>query len=387
MKIGIVLSKTPNYSETFFLSKIKGLKASGFEVTLFVQKKTADFILCDVKTAPKVYKKNIFFQGINTLVVLAGLLFRPKRLQEFIQLEKRANRSAKQILKNIYNNSHLLKADLDWLHFGFATMALQSEHVAKAIGAKMAVSFRGFDIDVYPLQHPKCYTLLWENVSKVHTISNYLLEKAYTLGLSKQVPFQVITPAVDVSKFISTVQKHSEIIHFLTIARLHWIKGINYTLEALAVLKRKGIKFNYTILGDGSEYENIAFAIHQLQLNDEVKLVGKKPHNEIIAYLSTTDIYIQYSESEGFCNAVLEAQAMGLLCVVSDGGALPENVLHEKTGWVVTKRNPVALSKALEYVINLSQDEKNYIEQNARQRAIKEFNLDKQQQEFIEFYK
>ena len=36
MKIGIVLSSTPSYSETFFISKIKGLQKHGFEVVLFV---------------------------------------------------------------------------------------------------------------------------------------------------------------------------------------------------------------------------------------------------------------------------------------------------------------------------------------------------------------
>jgi colanic acid/amylovoran biosynthesis glycosyltransferase len=35
-KIGIVLSSTPGYSETFFKSKIKGLQESGYDVTLFV---------------------------------------------------------------------------------------------------------------------------------------------------------------------------------------------------------------------------------------------------------------------------------------------------------------------------------------------------------------
>ena len=48
---------------------------------------------------------------------------------------------------------------------------------------------------------------------------------------------------------------------------------------------------------------------------------------EIKISLNNSDVYLQYSVQEGFCNAVLEAQAMGLLCVVSDGGALPENVI------------------------------------------------------------
>ena len=37
MKIGIILSNTPEYSETFFLSKIRGLQGRGHQV-IFLRK-------------------------------------------------------------------------------------------------------------------------------------------------------------------------------------------------------------------------------------------------------------------------------------------------------------------------------------------------------------
>ena len=49
MKIGLVLSRTPAYSETFFISKIEGLQKNGFEVVLFVNSKDTHFDLCTVK--------------------------------------------------------------------------------------------------------------------------------------------------------------------------------------------------------------------------------------------------------------------------------------------------------------------------------------------------
>jgi len=70
MKIGLVLSKTPEYSETFFLSKIKGLQNSGIELTLFVQKKSPDFVLCKVVKAPTVFKENMLFRSLTALSLL-----------------------------------------------------------------------------------------------------------------------------------------------------------------------------------------------------------------------------------------------------------------------------------------------------------------------------
>ena len=66
MKIGIVLSNTPAYSETFFNSKIKGLINNGVEVALCVAEKDKSFNLCKVYKAPSIYKKKtkLFFSGL-----------------------------------------------------------------------------------------------------------------------------------------------------------------------------------------------------------------------------------------------------------------------------------------------------------------------------------
>jgi len=386
MTIGLLLSKPPSYSETYFISKIKGLQNSGFEVVLYVQKTDPNFSLCQVKTSPQVYKKNVLALLLRMLLVLGKLgIMKPKRTLRFIKLERNAKRSYRQILKNLYNNSHLLQADLDWVHFGFATMALQSEHVAKAIGAKMAVSLRGFDIDVYPLKFQACYKLLWEQVDKVHSISQYLLSKARKLGLSQEVAYQIITPAVD----ITGLPEHRVVkgpVKIISVGRLHWIKGLTYVLEALSILKANKISFEFTIVGDGAENQDIKFAIHQLGLSHQVFMLGRKTHDETKQLMAESDIFIQYSLSEGFCNAALEAQGMGLLCVVSDGGALPENVIDDHTGWVVTKRSPKILAAKIEKIINLPLEEQMQVRQKASGRVQSNFNLKKQELEFKTFY-
>jgi colanic acid/amylovoran biosynthesis glycosyltransferase len=386
-KIGIVLSKQPSHSETFFNNKIKGLNANGYTVILFVQHADPHFTLCDQRQAPKVYSKNILLQFYACIKVFFSVLFHLKIYYHFMQLELKGQRTLKQILKNLYNNSHILNSKVDWLHFGFATIALQSEHVAKAIVAKMAVSCRGYDMDVYPLKHPKCYDLLWSQVDKVHAISHYMLERAYFTGLSTEKPYMIISPAIDVTTFKrSDFSSESTALRFLTIARLHWIKGLTETLEALSMLKQQGISFTYTIIGEGPELQSLKYAVHQLDLTSEVTFKGKVAPEHIVVILGLTDIYIQYSHSEGFCNAVLEAQAMGCLCIVSDGGALPENVIHNQTGWVVPKRDVKALVETIKYVINLSKPEKQIILDCAIARVQTSFNLKQQQEAFIRFY-
>ncbi len=388
MNIGIVLSNCPGYSETFFNSKIKGLQESGMGVTLFCQKKDDSFQLCPVVVAPKVSANPILMAGYF-LKEFIQLLPYSKRVIRFIALEKKEGSSLLQIVKMLYLNAHLLKSSLDWLHFGFSTLAIGSETVAKSIDAKMAVSFRGFDIAVYPVKHLDCYKKLWKYLDKVHTISNDLLVLAKTHGLPETIPVVKITPAIDVNFFKEeqpNIAPAAKIV-FMTTGRLHWKKGFVPTIEALALLKSSGLNFIYKIIGEGNEYERIAFAAYQLGLQNEVQFLGKLPHNEIKQQLASATIYLQYSIQEGFCNAVLEAQAMGKLCIVSNAEGLSENVLHEQTGWVVPKYSPKALANKIQEVLALSAEEKIRITQTAQKRVKDEFNIEKQQREFIDFYK
>ena len=115
-------------------------------------------------------------------------------------------------------------------------------------------------------------------------------------------------------------------------------------------------------------------------------LTGQISPVEVKNEMEWADIYIQPSIQEGFCNAVLEAQAMGLLCIVTDADGLSENVLDGETGWVVQKRSARNMSDKIRDIITFDISELNQIRNNAVSRVIKQFNIDTQEKTFINFY-
>ena len=363
MKIGIVLSSTPSYSETFFISKIKGLQKHGFEVVLFVNQTNNGFNLCKVKLNT-IESKNIIYILLN---FIKACLFNFRVVSNFYKLEKISNRSKKLIIKKIILNLHIInEKKIDWLHFGFATQAIGRENIAKAVGAKMAVSLRGFDI-----------------------ANNDLLNLAYANGFKKNVPYQKITPAIDTSFFINkssndTTKKNQ--LQLMTIGRLHWKKDYTSVIIALKNLKDRGIDFEYTIIGDGPEEEKLKYLVYELGLINNIIFTGKISQKEILIYFKKGHFYLQYSLQEGFCNAVLEAQSMGVLPIVSNAEGLSENVLNNITGWVIKKNSPKLLAEKIVEVINLPDGNKEKIRKQAIERIKKEFNIEKQQKEFIDFY-
>ncbi|WP_104734321.1 glycosyltransferase family 4 protein [Hanstruepera ponticola] len=390
IKIGLVLSSPPGYSETFFRNKIRGLQKHGYVVVLFVENlgQIPDDLNCSIYAAPSfnggiVLKAMTFFS-----VLIRSFILHPMRTLRLYRLDKSDGFSFKKRIKNIVLNAFILKQDLDWLHFGFGMLAVNRENVAKAIGAQMAVSFRGFDLYLSPLKHPNCYVNLFKKHVHYHVLSAEMKRDLQQYGISSK-KIQVITPAIDVSFFQKQDQNliyNGEMLKIITVARLHWKKGLEYTLEALSLLKASGVRFTYTIIGVGEQYERLMFAAYQLNILDNIHFLGKANHEVIKEQLSKADIYLQYSIQEGFCNAVLEAQAMGLLCISSDAEGLSENILHEQTGWVVPKRQPKLLAEKIQEVMALPDSIKASIRDQAVTRVREQFNLELQQQAFLAFY-
>ncbi len=389
-KIGIVLNNIPPYSETFFRSKINGLIASGFEVTVFVNHGRRNDIPegWKVKIAP-VLPRNRFVKPIKVSWVLIQLFLRtPYRVIRFIKEEKSLGRPFSEIVKNLFINAHILPENLDWLHFGFATLAIGREHTGKMMKAKTGVSFRGYDINVYPLKNKDCYKVLWAYTDKVHALSMHLIDEAKKLGMPDEIPFRIIPPAVDPKLFlIKNDRQHRSngTVRLLTVGRLHWSKGYEYALRALTELDER-INWHYTIVGDGPLSEKLIFITHLLGIQEKVTFAGVVDQKEISKLMQSHDIYIQPSVTEGFCNAALEAQAAGMAVVVSDAGGLTENVLDGHTGFVVKKRSAQGLAEKILEMAGRDKDILLQIRKKAFDRIASELTLNHQLESWITFY-
>ena len=217
------------------------------------------------KSIPIYYQVDVNNKFHLLFTLITTFILHPLTCIRFFNLEKLSHGSGTKAVKNLIINSHIIRRPLDWIHFEFATMGIYRENVAKAMGIKSAVSLRGFDIGLYPHEHPGCYNLLWKKIDRVHTISDDLYQQALNLGLNPKTPFEKITPAID-TDFFFTSEKTGlhDPLRILTIGRLTWKKGFEYSLKSLELLKNAGIRFEYRIVGEGEYREAIMYALYQL---------------------------------------------------------------------------------------------------------------------------
>lgn len=390
MRIGLILPEAPQYSETFFNYKIKCLKESGNDVTVFSGKRTKNKFFFKHISAYPVYKNKKIRQFVLFLFVfIKTFITAPVRSVKLIRKEIKDGNEVFTALKILYMNAHIITHKLEWIHFGYATMSVNRENLSGVMKAKTGVSFRGYDINIYPLKNPGCYKKLWKRVDKVHSISDYLYAKAIKLGLPVNVSYKKISPAVDISlfKFKNDAGGIKTPLRILSIGRLSWIKNFETAISAVKILKDGGTDVIYTIAGSGSEFERLKFAVYQSGLEENIIFSGKKDHKEIAKLMNESDIYLQPSYQEGFCVSVLEAQATGLLCIVSDADGLKENVIDGETGWIVPKRDPEGFAGKITEVINTPFEKRKETALKARHRVEKEFSLEDQKKKFIEFFK
>ncbi len=388
-RIGLVLSTVPAYSETFFRNKISVLQMEGFEVILFAgggreQSGGMGRIVMGYDSEKK---------GLKKLLPLAmaclKLLASPLSAIRLFRMNQGDGYGRNENISSLLMSAHILGHRVDWLHFGFASNALMLENVAKVVGARMAVSIRGYDISILPLKNPGCYRRVWLRTDKLHYISDALHGLALADGLPASVPSMKIQPAVDLSamdRLPAPMPVTDGGLRFMTIGRLTWKKGYGHMLYALSKLKSEGVRFTYQIVGQGEAYEELLYLRNMLGLSDEVVLEGRKSHADALALLNQCDVYLQYSIQEGFCNAVVEAQMLGKPCIVSDAEGLPENVIHGRTGWVVPRNEPLLLMEAIRKVLSMPSEEREAVCRSAAVRIRDEYSLEAQGRKFIKFY-
>ena len=100
------------------------------------------------------------------------------------------------------------------------------------------------------------------------------------------------------------------------IGRLNKQKNHRFLLDVFAKLQSIRGDTVLLLVGIGEEQEQICAWIKELDIEDKVILAGQR--FDIPDILSAMDIFVFPSLHEGMPNTVIEAQATGLPCVISD---------------------------------------------------------------------
>jgi glycosyltransferase involved in cell wall biosynthesis len=170
------------------------------------------------------------------------------------------------------------------------------------------------------------------------------------------------------------------------VSRLHPMKDHSGFLQAASLVFRLHPESRFLLVGKGLADGEPALTklIKQLNLTGRVLLLGER--TDTPRFTAALDIACSSSAwGEGFSNAIGEAMACGVPCVVTDVG--DSAYLVRDTGVTVPPRNPDALAHAIGKLIDAGPAKRKELGMAARRRIESEFSLPKIARRYEDLYK
>jgi glycosyltransferase involved in cell wall biosynthesis len=170
------------------------------------------------------------------------------------------------------------------------------------------------------------------------------------------------------------------------IARYHPMKDHVGFLKAagFAVKKNQNVRFVLAGKGITTDEPTLRRAIEENQIKDHTLLLGERA--DMPELTASFDIACSASAwGEGSSNAVGEAMACGVPCVVTDVG--DSALLVGETGLAVPPKDPQAFADALSQLVEAGPMQRRHLGQAARSRIETEFNLSSIAQRYEDLYR
>lgn len=274
--------------------------------------------------------------------------------------------------------------DLDLLHVHYAIPHATSAYLAKQIikknksDIKIITTLHGTDITLVGLE-PSFLPLVKFSIEEsdgVTAVSRFLKEKTitnYNIDTDIEViPNFINTELYDLNPnevMRKSIAPNGEKILIHT-SNFRTVKRVTDTIKILDLVKRE-IPTKLVLVGDGPDRSECERLTRDLNLQDDVKFLGKQDGLEEI--LNGADLFLMPSQSESFGLSALEAMSCGLPVISSSVGGLPELIRHNETGYIAEFGDVERMAR---YTIDLLKNEKKYkiFSKKSRKRAVDHFD-------------
>ena len=185
-----------------------------------------------------------------------------------------------------------------------------------------------------------------------------------------------ITPAVDHEFFSPHAKKRARGNNVLFVAadliRACEYKGLAMLIEAIDILRKKGVHACLTVVGDGDMRKVYEASVRARGLEGTVRFKGRLERGALIAAYREADIFVLPSAKDNHPLVILEAMAAGLPVISTTVGDIPILIKDGITGFLIEPYDRPALVEKLEVLLH-NPKKAAVFGAAARERVVREF--------------
>lgn len=330
----VVESLSGGGAEKVLLTLVKNLNKEKYDITVFTIVETGIYVnemkkYCQVKSALKDYNEysvfgRLYYKIKMKLIYNLNIKFVYRWLiKKKYDIEIAFVEGFDTKLVAASNNKNSKK--YAWIHIDMIDRPYADKY------------FKNLD------EHKQCYSI-YNLVICVSKQAKSKYEKKF--GIHNTT---VIYNPID-KLLINTFRKKYKIddkIKLCAIGRLEYQKGFDRLIKAVANLKN--YNFQLTIIGNGSEMENLNILVDNLKLNKYVNFTGflENPYK----VMSESNLLICSSRSEGYSLVIAEGLCLGIPVLTTNCTGPLELIEHGKFGFLV-ENSQLGIEKGLLKIFN-----------------------------------
>lgn len=359
--------------ETFIVPEIAMLLATGHEVRILPMMNRGEPAHPDAARL-RGWAHRIPLQSPSFLFgVLGALLRQPRACWRILHRYRGGN--LKAALKGLYAAGMVRRHGADHLHAHWADFtATMAQVISELTGVPWSFTAHRYDIVANNRLAEKLHSAAFSRFIS-HDGVRLARRGVSAEDLAKAV---VIHLGVNVSMEPPGPGEHPVL---LCPASLLPVKGHRYLIDAMGLLRDRGMPVELLLAGEGELREDITAQVAALGLADRVTLLGAVPHDALLAIYTERRVMMTVLASvdlgeglhEGIPVALMEAMSYGVPVVGTRTGGIPE-LLGDDAGLLVPPADAQALADALARLLNnpgLRRD----LGARGRTRIEEEFNI------------
>jgi glycosyltransferase involved in cell wall biosynthesis len=187
--------------------------------------------------------------------------------------------------------------------------------------------------------------LVYKNVDLIHAWGEVMVP-AMLASKADPKKIMVLPKGIDLEKYQMGSEKLA--LNAIVTRSLTPVYHHADILEAVAILKEKGILIRLVLVGDGNLKSKLEKKCQDLKIKDLVKFTGRIPNTELPEYLQKAKIYISVPETEGVSASLFEAMACGCFPVVTDLPGTRAFIREGQNGFLVPVNSPEKIAEAIQ---------------------------------------